>query len=254
MRRLTLITLLTLTLDICFAQSIDVSKERYKGVSTLTIKTLNGCCAKKGFRAKYYFNDNGEAIESKHFFRLEKRAQYSYIYDSHGNLTHKIITFDINNKNRSDTSLTRIEYDSDNRIVKASEYHRNELLWVRSYSQFNEFDEPEIHLAHSTWNSKTTKFVLSYNEDGKVCKSQKLEGDSLATLHIIGYNEHGDKNYSLIPSVVGKENEPLAIWIGGGRHAPEEQYEYTYDIENRWIEKYVIYEDKKVLLETRKYK
>ena len=42
--------------------------------------------------------------------------------------------------------------------------------------------------------------------------------------------------------------------IGGNRHWFREEYEYTYDKLNRWIEKYVTYDNKKVLLETRIYK
>ena len=65
---------------------------------------------------------------------------------------------------------------------------------------------------------------------------------------------NGDLCYSLIPSIVGKEDEPLAIWFGGNRHAPEERYEYTYDNQNRWTKKYLVYKDKRVLHEKRKYK
>ena len=39
-----------------------------------------------------------------------------------------------------------------------------------------------------------------------------------------------------------------------GRYSAVEIYEYTYDKLNRWIEKYVIFDNKKVLLEKRFYK
>lgn len=80
------------------------------------------------------------------------------------------------------------------------------------------------------------------------------EADSLRTTEILDYNQQGDLSYSLIPDIVGEEDEPLAIWIGGSRHAPEERYTYVYDNQNRWIKKYVIYKGEKVLLESRKYK
>jgi len=39
--------------------------------------------------------------------------------------------------------------------------------------------------------------------------------------------------------------------LGGNRHCYLEKYEYVYDNLNRWIEKYVVYDGKKLIIEKR---
>lgn len=284
MKRLTLIALLTLSIDICLAQSFDVENERLSGISTLTIKSFNGCCAKKGFRADYFFNEKGQAIKSEHFFRLQKRAVYEYQYDSIGNLTREIQTYSINDKIRIDTTITnQYDYDSKKSIINKTKRTSSEHFWTEIYSDFNDFNKPQkvfsysslfpdtsIQILEYNQNGQLTKIlflmndslsfpdtsiqILEYNQNGQLSKILFLKNDSLRTSEILDYNIQGDLSYSLIPSIVGKENEPLAIWVGGSRHAPEERYEYTYDRQNRWTRKYVLYKKKKVLLEKRNYK
>ena len=254
MKKLTIIALLTLTINLCLAQSFDVENDRLPGVSTLTIKSFNGCCTKKGYRAKYYFNDQGQAINSKNFFRLKKLSEFEYRYDSLGNLTHKIQTYSINDKDRVDTNSTQYVYDSDKRIIKKTEWTSSEHSWTEEYKDFNNFDKPTKTIFYSSSNNDTSVQVVKYNQIGRVSLVMYQEADSLRTTEILDYNKQGNLSYSLIPSIVGKENGPLAIWVGGSRHAPEERYDYSYDNQNWWTEKYVIYKDKKVLLETRKYK
>lgn len=45
----------------------------------------------------------------------------------------------------------------------------------------------------------------------------------------------------------------MIMMLGGNRHWYEEEYTYTYDKQNRWVEKYVVYNNKKVLIEKRVY-
>jgi hypothetical protein len=68
------------------------------------------------------------------------------------------------------------------------------------------------------------------------------------------YNTKGDLSYSIIPDLVGKDKKGLAIFIGGNRFSAIEEYEYVYDNLNRWTEKFVVFENKKLLFEKRKYK
>ena len=46
----------------------------------------------------------------------------------------------------------------------------------------------------------------------------------------------------------------MVIQIGGNRHSVTESFEYKYDSKSRWVEKYVIFDNRKVLLEKRDYK
>lgn len=254
MKKLTIIALLTMTMNFCLAQSFDVKNDRLPDVSTLTIKSFNECCAKNGYRAKYYFNENGQAVKSINYFKLKKLAEFEYLYDSLGNLTHSIQTYSINGKDRIDTNWTRYTYDSEKRIIRKTDWTSTGHSCTEEYEDFNELDKPTKTIRYSSLNSDTSIQLVNYNQYGKVTKIMYQESDSLRTTEILDYNEQGDLKYSLIPSIVGKEDEQLAIWIGGSRHAPEERYEYTYDDQNRWTEKYVIFKDQKVLLETRKYK
>jgi hypothetical protein len=254
MKKLTLIALLALTIDFCLAQSFDVENERLSGVSNLTIKSFNGCCAKKGYRAKYYFNENGQSVKSENYFRMKKLAEHEYLYDSLGHLTHSIQTYSINDKDRIDTNWTMYTYDSEKRIIEKTDWTSPQHSWTEEYEDFNELDKPTKTIRYSSSNSDTSIQLVDYNQHGQVTKIMYQESDSLRTTEILDYNEQGDLKYSLVPSIVGKEDEPLAIWVGGSRHAPEERYKYTYDNQDRWIEKYVTFKDKKVLLETRKYK
>jgi hypothetical protein len=254
MKKLTIIALLTLTLDICLAQSFDVENERLPGVTTITIKSFNGCCSKKGYWAKYYFNEKGQAVKSENYFKLKKLAEDAYLFDSLGNLTHSIQTYSINDKNRIDTNLTHYVYDSEKRVIKKTDWTSPERSWTEEYEDFNGFDKPTKTISYSSSNNDTSIQVTNYNQQGQLTKILFQESDSLRTIEIIDYNEQGDIKYSLIPSIVGKEDELLTIWVGGSRHAPEEMYEYTYDDKNRWTQKYVAFKDRKVLLETRKFK
>ncbi len=254
MKKLTIIALLTLTIDFCLAQSFDVENDRIPDVSTLTIKSFNGCCAKEGYRAKYYFNEKGQAVKSTNYFKLKKLAEYEYLYDNLGNLTHSIQTYSINDKDRIDTNWTTYTYDSEKRIIEKTDWTSPQHSWTEKYEDFNELNKPTKTIRYSSSNSDTSIQLVNYNQYGQVTKIMYQESDSLRTTEILDYNKHGDLKYSLIPSIVGKEDEPLAIWVGGSRHAPEERYKYSYDDQNRWTERYVIFKDKKVLLETRKYK
>lgn len=255
MRKLTLIALLSFTFDLCNAQIFDVENERLLGISILEVKSFNGCCAKKGFSAKYYFNDKGQAIKSEHFFRRQKRAEYEYRYDSIGSLIYEISTYKINNLEEVDTVTFRYNvYDSEKRLIKKTYRYSPDSFWTEMYTDFSEFNKPKKVLRYSSTFPDTSIQILEYNHKRQLITTKFFyNNDSLITNEILDYNKQGDLSYSLIPSLVGQENEPLAIWVGGTRHAPEERYEYLYDKENRWIEKFLIYRNKKVLLEKRKY-
>ena len=255
MRKLAFIALLSLAFDLCHAQVFDVEKERLLGVSTLDVKSFNSCGAKKGIVAKYYLNDKGQAIKSEHFFKRQKRAEYKYQYDSLGSLIYEISTYDINNVGKVDTvTIHYYEYDSKKRMIKETEGISPMYNWTKIYADFSDFNKPKKVLRYYSTSPDTSTQILEYNQNGQLIRILYFNHDSLKTDEILDYNKQGNLSYSLIPSLVGKENERLAIWVGGTRRAPEERYEYTYDKQNRWKEKYLIYKDKKVLLEKRKYK
>ena len=64
------------------------------------------------------------------------------------------------------------------------------------------------------------------------------------------YNEFGDIIYSNLPLYNIKKIETITT----GRYSAVEIYEYVYDKFNRWLEKYVVFENNRVLIEKRFYK
>jgi len=254
MKKIFLSTLLIFVIDIAQAQLWNFENDDLSGVSIMVAQSLNSCGAKKGFRSKYYFNSKEKVVRVKHSFRRQKRSKYEFRYDSFGNMTHQITKYNINQKGTIDTSLTQYKYDSLNRIVKKTHWTSPEYSFTKVYSDFTDLNKPQKVISLSSSSADSLVQILSYNLIGQVVKIEVQDNDTLRISEIRDYNEHGYLSYSIIPSIVGKEKEPLAIWVGGGRYAPEERYEYKYDRQNRWIEKYILYRDKKVLLETRKFK
>ncbi len=242
------IILLTLTIR---SQSIDVEIERFPDTKKLEVKSFNGCCAKKGYRAVYLFDNKGQAIELSNYFKRKLLAKYKFTYNEKGLLTEKVQLFDINNKNKVDTTKYIYEFDEQERLVSKSEYFGQwELL--EKFQNFNNKGFPTTTIR--TFDNKTTTYKIEYDSIGHEIKTRKAANDSVIILEEKRYNAQGDISYSIIPDIVGKDKKGLAIFVGGNRYSAIEEYEYIYDNLKRWIEKYVVFENKKILIEKRKYK
>jgi len=246
-----LIFILFLIWKIPFAQHQDFPKGNFVGVKSLEVRHFNGC-AKKGFRTKYYFNGNGQIISAKHLFKREKRLTEEFQYDSLGYLKYQISTFNIN-KEGQDTISFNYLFDFRDRISQRITKTQSGRKYTEVFSDFNELDKPRKILSFLPGNTDPIHKIVEYNKFGLVTKRKLFENDSTSIIEILDYNESGDLCYSLIPSIIGKEKEPLAIWVGGGRFAPEERYEYVYDEFQRWKKKYVRFRDKRILIESRVY-
>lgn len=247
---------LLLTFKFCVAQTFDIENERLLNVSKLTVKSFIGC-AKKGSKTIYYFNDKGQAIKSEYYFKRQKRSVRKYLYDEHNNLTHNIEIYSINDKNRIDTTFIKYQYDIEGRVIIKSGIRGKNNYTSDYYSNFNDFDEPCKIEKNYSKDKDTLIQILSYDSLGRVTEIQNFNGDSSFIYEIRGYNLQGDLNYSLLPwaeelkQEKGRDNSYLIWFI---RYAAEEYYQYTYDEQNRWTKKYLIINDRKALLEKRKYK
>ena len=238
--------LLTLTAK---SQSIDLETERFNGVKRLEVRSFNGC-VKKGYRAVYIFNNKGEAIESSNFFRRKLLSKYEYKYNEKGLLIEKTQVFDINNRNKNITTKFSYEFDEQERMISKSKYF-GPWVSVENFQTFNNKGLPTTIIR--TFNNDTTTILKEYDTFGNECKIQKVENDSIITLEEKRYNANGDISYSIIPDLVGKDEAGLAIFIGGNRFSAIEEYEYVYDSMNLWTEKYVLFDNQKLLIEKRKY-
>lgn len=250
MRILILLILSSLELTI-LGQSIDVNTEKFIGTNELTVKSFNGCCSKKGYKAIYNFDKEGNAVKSSNYFRRKHLASYVYKYADNGPLIEKVQTFDINNKNRVDTTRYIYNYDSVGRIISEIE---NFGTWQvkKTFSDFDSNNNAQTVLR--TFDKWTTTTKRTFDSHSRIILKQTYENDTLDFQEEIRYNENDDIIYSYIPTFIDKETGKMVVLIGGNRHSVTETYEYKYDNKNRWIEKYVIFEKKKILLETRDYK
>jgi len=250
MRILILIILFISTLA-TVGQSIDVENEKIKGIEKLTVKSFNGCCSKKGYRAVYYFDDEGNAIKSMNYYKRKHLATYVYKYGADGLLVEKIQTFDINNKDRIDTTRYDYNYDSINRVISKTEFFGK---WCvdQKYEDFDSSNNSQTVIR--SFNNSTTITKRKFDSQNRIVHIQRFENDSLDFEEEIRYNEFNDKIYSYIPTLLDKETGKMVILIGGNRHSVTESCEYKYDSKSRWVEKYVIFDNRKVLLEKRDYK
>lgn len=232
------------------SQSIDVETEKFPDIKKLVVKSFNDC-VKKGYRAVYLFDSNGQAIESSNYFKKKLLAQYKYRYNEKGLLIEKIQTFDINNKNKVDTTKFIYEFDEQERVISKSKFF-GQWVVLEIFQNFNDKGFPTTIIR--TFDNKTTTIQKEYDILGNESKIQKVENDSVIILEEKKYNAKGDISYSIIPDLVGKDKKGLAIFIGGNRFSAIEEYEYVYDNLNRWIEKYVVFENEKLLIKKREYK
>lgn len=245
-----LVILLLLT-NISVGQSIDVESEKFPGSKKLINKSYNGCCAPKGFKSIYYFDDSGRMIKSFNYFKRQLRESYEYRYNDKGLLIAKIMVSDLNKKSHADTTKFVYALDEKGRVISKKEYY-GQWTATETYSDFDSLNNSQI-VTHS-FNNTTFIENRRFNSAGQQTFYQRMEDDSITQIEESQYNQYGDKIYSNVPTLADKKTGKMIMQIGGNRHWFLEEYEYTYDKLNRWLEKYVIYDNKKVLLETRIYK
>lgn len=234
-----------------FGQSIDVETEKFLGTKKLIVNSFNGCCAQKGYKAIYYFDSSGRTIKSSNYFERKLLASYEYRYNDKGLLTEKITLYDINNKSLKDTTYFTYIFDQKDRLTTKTEHFGNWTA-IETYTDFDALNNPTT-IIHS-FNNNTFVEKRQYNSFGQEILNQRLTNDTIASIEEIKYNQFGDKIYSNMPTLIDKETGKMVMLIGGSRHAIVEKYDYFYDKLNRWTEKYVLFDNRKVLLEKRKYR
>ena len=217
----------------------------------MTVKTYNSCCPKKGFREVYHFDKKGNAIKSLRYYKQKHLSSYVYEYDKKDNLTREVQTYDINNKNPVYTTEYFYDYDSINRLVLRRKLYNTWETKVL-FSNFDSNDNAQT--LTEIFNQRTLIEKRTFDTKNRVVEVKRFRSDSLIFEEEMRYNEHDDLIYSHIPTYLDNETGKMIILIGGDRHSVTEEYEYLYDDQARWIKKYVLYDNKRVLLEKRHYK
>jgi hypothetical protein len=245
------IIILLLLTTVSFGQSIDLESEKFPGTKKLIVESFNGCCAQKGYKAIYYFDSSGRTIKSSNYFKRKLLASYEYRYNDKGLLTEKITLYDIKSKSRKDTTKFTYTFDQKDRVITKTK-HFGTWTALESYTDFDALNNPTT-IIHS-FNNTTFVEKRQYNSLGQEILNQRLENDTITSIEEIKYNQFGNKIYSNMPTLIDNETGKMVKLIGGTRHWFLEEYLYTYDNLNRWTEKYVVYDNKNVLLEKRIYK
>lgn len=242
---------LQLLARVSLAQSINVEKDKFPGTKKLEVKSFNGCCAQKGYRAIYVFDSIGRAIKSYNYFKRKLLAAYEYRYNERGLLSEKKSNFDINRNAQNDYTKFIYQFDTMGRLVNKTEQHDNGVH-ITLYGKFDSLNNPMLLV--KIFNNSTIVERINYNANGQPIQIQTSENDTITQIEDRKYNAFGDIVYSNIPTLQDKETGKMMMILGGNRHLYEEAYVYTYDEQNRWVEKYVVYNNKKVLMEKRAFK
>ncbi len=249
-----LVFLFILFAHICFGQEFNVEKERIPGIKKLIIRYYNsGCIMTKGYHAIYTFDKNGRAIKSSNYFRLKHLESNMYQYNDKGLLAQTEKTFDCNKHGSLNTISNSYEFDKLDRVIIKTDACDTAWKFIYSYQDFDKNDNPQIIY---TIYLKDTLYItkLKYNLQNRIILKQTFVKGALKYREEMKYDKYNNIIYSYIPTYLDKKTGKMIELLGGNRHAVTEEYEYIYDDKNRWIEKYVIYDNKKVLIEERKYK
>jgi hypothetical protein len=201
-----LITFFFLT-SIAKGQSIDVETELFPGTKKLIVKSFNGLYAEKGFKAIYYFDNNGRAVKSSNYFKKQLRASSDYYYNDNGLLIKEIKTFDIYNKNKKDTTTFEYIIDINGKVTsKTSRYEK----WTVT-ENFAEFDTTRnTQPVQDTYNNRSIVIKRKYNSIGNEVLTQRLINDTIIRTEESEYNVYGDKIYSNVPT---KAKRYTGAWL-----------------------------------------
>ena len=220
------------------------------GVKKITVKPFNACCVKEGIRTVYYLNEEGFAVRSKTYYKYKRLGGARYNYDKNGRLA-EIRPYSKRKKKNTKTHRFVYSYDSENRLVSKTEFWS---VWHLDL-KFQDFDSSNnAQTVIRTYNKDTSTIKRIFDAQNRVVNIKRFKDDTLNYEEEIQYNKFNDQTYSHEPFLLDKETGKMVFLFGGNRHAVKETYEYVYDDENRRIEKYVLFDDKKVLLEKRAYK
>lgn len=232
-------------------------EEKFPGIRTLTVKEERYGYYKNWIhRSVYCFDERGNTIKVSYFAGVKRLASYEFIYNDKGLLTEETQTFHLQNKRKrnrqKETTRFFYEFDTQNRIIRKTTDSSNRDLFSLFYQDFDSNNNPQTII--SRFRNSEGKRTIEYNSLNKPVLIQRFKNDSIIGIEEIRYNKYGDIIYSNVPTLLDKKTGKMQILIGGDRHAIVEEYEYVYDQANRWIEKYIVYDGKKELLQKRIFK
>ncbi len=246
-----LLIILNLSSGYIFGQRFNVETQRIKGVKKLVEYYFDGCCGSNGSRTRFEFDFNGNARKEFNYFNSRLISQYQYDYNEKGLLIREIRIFDNDNNTDNDTINYSYKFDNLERIILKE---MKGGTWVKTYL-FQDFDSANnAQTIVESGEYLNTTYKKKFNEQNLPTSIQTILKDSIIEIEEINYNDFGDIIYSYVPTMLDKSTGKVFWFICGNRHSVIEKYEYKYDELNRWTEKYVIYDNKKLLVRKRLYK
>lgn len=226
------------------SQFIDVETEKFKGVKQLTIKTFGQ--GTRGYRTIYYFDEKGNAQESLYYFKHDQTASYIYKYNDLGLITEAVLSL-VSGK---DFGRDVYSYDSKNRLIARTSWSKK----CKVEESYEDFDLNNNALT-SVWtdDQSTTVTKRKFDSLNRIILIEKFIDDSLIYKENLRYNAKGDIVYSYIPTFHYKGIVTMNDLLYFNRRSMIETYKYKYDKQNRWTKKWVMFDNRKVLTEKRKY-
>jgi hypothetical protein len=232
-------------------QQFDIESEKVKGVKKLVEYYFDGCDVVDWSRTRYEFDFDGNAVREFNYTNRKLESKCQYDYNNRGLLLKIIRTVYRKELELLDTTFYSYEFDSIGR-KKSTLISNGTSVLTLLYLDFDSANNAQTIIV-SGKHFKTT-YKKKFNQFNKPTEIETFEYDSLVRREEIKYNEFGDICYSYIPTLLDKSTGTMYRLIGGNRHSITETYEYKYDDLNRWTEKYVIYDDKRILAMKRLYK
>ena len=246
-----LLLILNLIPGFIFGQRFDIETQRIKGIKKLVEYYFDGCDANTDARTRYEFDFAGNVRKEFNYSNNRLSSQFQYDYNEKDLLIREIKI--LNNDNGGDNDTIKYSYKFDNleRIIFKEIKGRT---WVKTYL-FQDFDSANnAQTIVESGKKFSTTYKKKFNKQNLPTSIQTIEMDSIIRIEEINYNDFGDPIYSYVPTLLDNSTGKMFWLIGGNRHSVIEKYEYKYDDLNRWTEKYVIYDNKKLLVRKRLYR
>jgi hypothetical protein len=241
------ISVILLMYSICCQAQLLERKVFVLGVKQVKINYYNGGGG-GGYWSLKTLDSKGRAVQEENYQNNLLMSKTLFMYNESNDKVMETQLYDINNKERIDTTFYMYNYDSNGNITE-----QLQLLTPT--------DSIKLELVESTGDTLfkyrySSKFYSSYQtilyNDRKVVKKMKMYNpeDRSYTTKEFTYNKNGDVEMQKSAAFPKPEHEVVYV---GGPGSDTMEYVYKYDSKGRIKKLYAILDGKKYKLEKRSY-
>ena len=228
---------------------IDVEKEKFSGVKKLIVEILSNVISRKKYSSVYYFDNKGNAIKSSKFRGNKCITNFRYQYNAMGLLIEEMQTYYWKCKKKNKITKYFYELDTVDRIISRTKYS-DEDSYTTYYQDFDDSNNPQTIIGVRGGFAIIKKKYDAFN---RVIAIEVYDKEKILDSLVIKYNEFGDEIYSYSGSFLNfnKKEDTEPFISDSVVFEIESHYEYLYDLSNRWIEKYLLHDNNRLLLRKR---